>query len=168
MAISKKIYSFDDKVFLHYSCNTYSITFSGFKLTTTNPKKAIELFAGVIKRYLNSKMTRYLFSEGRNTKTGCKQHMSCEMCLMTGKYENQDCYKNNPEQFYEMFNKHTDEQKQVGMTAREIREEIGRSVSQGFADGIHNPTKEFANIVEEAVNEDEYSSQGVGIGVSDS
>ena len=119
MAISKKMYSFDDKVFLHYDGNTYTVTFSGFKLTTTNPKKAIELFAGVIKRYLNAKMTRYLFKEGRNTKTGCKQHMSCEMCLMDGKYKNQDCYKSNPEQFYKMFNKPVLPQEQ-GLTADEI------------------------------------------------
>lgn len=121
MAISKKMYSFDDKVFLHYDDNTYAVTSYNAKYTTKNPKRAIEIFSSVVKDYLELKMTGYLAVEGRNIKTGCKQHMSCELCLMDGKYENQDCYKNNPEQFYKMFNKPADEQKQ-SLAAEEINQ----------------------------------------------
>lgn len=143
MAISKKMYSFDDKVFLDCSDNTYAVTFCDAKYTTKNPKRAIEIFSNTVREYLNLKMTAYLAVEGRNIKTGCKQNMSCELCLMNGKYENQDCYKNNPEQFYKMFNKPGDEQKQ-SLTAEEI-----------------NKIR-----YKEAVNKDEYSGQRVGIVVS--
>lgn len=119
MAISKKMYSFDDKVFLHYDGNTYAITAYEAKYTTKNPKCAIEIFSDVIKDYLSLRMICYLGKEGRNIKTGCKQHMSCEICLMTGKYKNQDCYKSNPEQFYEMFNKPV-LPRERGLTAEEI------------------------------------------------
>lgn len=145
MAISKKMYSFDDEVHLHFLNDTYIITFDKTKLTTTNPKKAIELFAKLIENYLNVKMAKYLLDNGRNTETGCKQHMSCEMCLVTGKYENQDCYKSNPEQFYKMFNKSADEEKQVAMTADEI-----------------NKIR-----YEEAVNINDGSNQRVGTDISD-
>lgn len=105
MAASKKVYSFENKVFMHYADNEYIIEFGKTKQSTTNPKRAVAMFSDAVKRYLEAKVGVYLVEEGRNTETGCKCHMSCEMCLMEGKFKEQDCYKENPERFYEMFNK---------------------------------------------------------------
>ena len=105
MAASKKVYSFENKVFMHYDNDEYTIEFGKTKQTTTNPKRAVAMFSEAVKRYLEAKVGVYLVEEGRNTETGCKCHMSCEMCLMEKKFEKQDCYKENPERFYEMFNK---------------------------------------------------------------